>query len=101
MMFNIVGDKTAVAYWEGLPEEFKGWLIENDYDIIPIEEKGIFDHFSNLQALGDKKVISLKNNVGVNRALRKRGYEVFELNCSEILKTGGGPHCMTFPLLRD
>ena len=100
MIFNIVGEKTAVAYWEGLPEHFQNYLIENSYDIIRIEEAGVFKHYSNLQALGNRRVISLKANVEVNRQLRERGYEVFELDCTEILKTGGGPHCMTFPVKR-
>lgn len=101
MVFNIVGDKLAVAYWEGLPKHFQDYLTEHEYDIIRIQEEGVYKHFSNLQALGNRRVISLKANVDVNRQLRERGYEVFELDSEEILKTGGGPHCMTFPLSRD
>lgn len=101
MMFNIVGEKTAVSYWDGLPKHFQEYLIKENYDIIHIEEEGIFKHFSNLQALGNKRVISLKANVDVNRQLRERGFEVFELDSTEILMTGGGPHCMTFPVYRS
>lgn len=100
MIFNIVGEKTAVSYWDGLPKHFQDYLMKENYDIIKIEEEGVFKHFSNLQALGDKKVISLKTNVDVNRQLRERGFEVFELDSTEILMTGGGPHCMTFPIFR-
>jgi N-dimethylarginine dimethylaminohydrolase len=32
--------------------------------------------------------------------LSKRGMDVIELDITEILKAGGGPHCMTFPLER-
>lgn len=100
MIFNIVGEKTAVSYWDGLPKHFQNYLTDNGYDIISIEEEGVFKHFSNLQALGNKRVISLKANVDVNNQLRDRGFEVFELDSTEILKTGGGPHCMTFPISR-
>lgn len=100
MIFNIVGEKLAVTYWDGLPKHFQDYLIENEFDIIKIEEQGVFKHFSNLQALGNKRVISLKANTDVNRQLRERGYEVFELDSTEILKAGGGPHCMTFPVKR-
>lgn len=100
MIFNIVGEKLAVAYWEGLPKAFQNYLNHHDYDIIHIDEAGVFKHFSNLQALGNKKVISLKANIHVNNELANRGYKVFELDAVEILKTGGGPHCMTFPLIR-
>lgn len=101
MIFNIVGEKTAVLYWEGLPKHFQNYLTDHSFDIIRIKEEGVFKHFSNLQALGNKRVISLKANVDVNRQLREKGFEVFELDSAEILKTGGGPHCMTFPVSRD
>lgn len=101
MIFNIVGEKLAVAYWDGLPKHFQDYLNDNGFDIISIDEQGVFKHFCNLQALGNKRVISLKNNVHVNQQLRDRGYTVFELDSTEILKTGGGPHCMTFPIHRD
>ena len=100
MIFNIVGDKVAVTYWPALPRFFQQYLIDNGYDLIKIKEHEIFLHFCNLQALGDKRVISLKKNIEVNRELVERGFTVFELDCDEILKAGGGPHCMTFPLLR-
>ncbi len=100
MIFNIVGEKTAVSYWEGLPEHFKDYLTYHGFDIIKIKEEDVFKHFCNLQALGNKRVISLKSNTSVNHQLKEKGFEVFELNSTEILKTGGGPHCMTFPISR-
>ncbi len=101
MIFNIVGEKTAVTYYDGLPEDFKAYLDQAGYDLIKVKEEGVFKHFCNLQALGNQRVISLKQNLGVNQELRDRGFEVIELDCEEILKTGGGPHCMTFPLERE
>lgn len=44
--------------------------------------------------------MSLKRNEAVNEKLAAKGMEVIELNITEILKAGGGPHCMTFPILR-
>lgn len=101
MIFNIVGEKTAVTYYDGLPKEFQDYLNEHHYDLIKIDEAGVFKHFCNLQALGNKKVISLADNRVVNQQLRDKGFTVFELASTEILKTGGGPHCMTFPLRRS
>ncbi|WP_028864535.1 dimethylarginine dimethylaminohydrolase family protein [Psychromonas aquimarina] len=101
MIFNIVGVKTAVTYYEALPEHFKRYLHDAGFDLIKIERQGVFKHFCNLQALGNKRVISLKANKTVNAELRERGFEVFELDAAEILKAGGGPHCMTFPLHRS
>ena len=37
----------------------------------------------------------------VNEKLKAFGLEVIAPEITQILKGGGGPHCMTFPLLRD
>lgn len=100
MLFNLVDDHLAVAYKKGLPKEFVQKLDELGIEIIEVEEASIFLHGCNLQALGDKRVLSLKQNTYVNEELRKRGMKVIELDITEILKAGGGPHCMTFPLER-
>ncbi|MGN0352440.1 MAG: dimethylarginine dimethylaminohydrolase family protein [Roseburia sp.] len=101
MMFNLVDEHLAVSYEEGLPEEFRKWVKAHDIEIIPVEEEAIFKHGCNLQALGNHRVMSLKQNSYVNRELEKRGMNVVELDITEILKAGGGPHCMTFPLVRE
>lgn len=101
MCFNLVDDHLAVAYYEGLPKEFQDRLKKMDIDIISVPEEAIFAHGCNLQALGDHRVLSLARNVEVNRALEKKGMDVIQLPITEILKAGGGPHCMTFPLVRE
>ncbi len=100
MCFNLVDDNIAVSYKEGLPEDFVKKIDEMGIDIVSVPEESIFEHGCNLQAIGNHKVLSLKKNVRVNEELRKRGMNVIELDITEILKAGGGPHCMTFPLER-
>ncbi|MBQ3420914.1 MAG: nitrate reductase, partial [Romboutsia sp.] len=100
MCFNLVDDKIAVSYKEGLPEDFAKRIEEMGIEIISVPEESIYEHGCNLQAIGNRKVLSLKRNTKVNEELRKRGMEVIELDITEILKAGGGPHCMTFPLER-
>lgn len=101
MCFNLVDEHLAVAYYDGLPKEFQELLKARGIEIIEVPEESIFLHGCNLQALGDHRVMSLKQNQTVNEALRARGMEVVELDVTEILKAGGGPHCMTFPLVRE
>lgn len=101
MCFNLVDDNLAVAYADGLPAEFRERLKKLDIELIEVDEEAIFLHGCNLQALGNHRVISLARNTRVNEELRKRGMEVIELPITEILKAGGGPHCMTFPLYRE
>ena len=100
MCFNLVDDHLAVAYVDGLPEDFRALLDERGIELIPVPEEAIFLHGCNLQALGDHRVLSLKQNKKVNEELSKRGMKVIETDITEILKAGGGPHCMTFPLVR-
>lgn len=100
MCFNLVDEHLAVSYKDGLPHEFKKLLTKRDVEIIEVPEKSIFLHGCNLQALGEKRVMSLKRNESVNEQLDKKGMKVVELNITEILKAGGGPHCMTFPIER-
>ncbi len=58
MIFNIVGHKTAVTYYDGLPDGFKGYLKSEGFDLIKVREEDVFKHYCNLQALGNRKVIS-------------------------------------------
>lgn len=100
MCFNLVDDQLAVSYRQGLPEEFRELLAKRNIEIIDVPEEAIYLHGCNLQALGEHRVLSLKQNECVNEKLAAKGMEVIELDITEILKAGGGPHCMTFPLLR-
>ena len=100
MCFNLVDDHLAVGYVDGLPEAFRARLKQMDIEVIPVPEEAIFAHGCNLQAIGDHRVLSLARNVRVNEELSKHGMTVIELPVTEILKAGGGPHCMTFPLER-
>lgn len=101
MCFNLVDDHLAVAYAEGLPEDFRRELDRLEVQIISVPEEAIFAHGCNLQALGNHRVISLARNEAVNEALERSGMDVIALPITEILKAGGGPHCMTFPLVRE
>jgi N-dimethylarginine dimethylaminohydrolase len=100
MCFNLVDDHLAVAYRDGLPQSFLDLLKQKEIEIIPVEEAAIFKHGCNLESLGNHRVLSLAQNQAVNRQLAAHGMDVIELNITETLKAGGGPHCMTFPLSR-
>lgn len=100
MCFNIVAEKVAVVCKEALPEFFINLLVKRGFHLIDIPQEGVFKHFGNLQALGNNKVLTLKQNTKVNEEMRKLGLETIEVDITEILKGGGGLHCMTFPLER-
>jgi N-dimethylarginine dimethylaminohydrolase len=55
---------------------------------------------TNVLSIGDRKIISLPVNKNVNKQLRDRGYEVIEVDITEIIKSGGSFRCCTLPILR-
>lgn len=101
MCFNIVAEKTAVICREALPENFLQNLERRGFELIEVPQEGVFRHYCNIQCLGGYRVLTFKNNREVNDKLRALGLTVIAVELEEILKAGGGPHCMTFPLLRD
>lgn len=101
MAFNIVAPGVAVCAVEQMPDFFLRMLKKRKFELIEVPSSGVYKHHCNIQALGDGKVITFAGNTKVNEKLRALGLEVITPEITEILKGGGGPHCMTFPLKRD
>lgn len=101
MCFNIIGENVAVLCKEALPHSFLKILEKRNFQLIDVPQEGVFKHYCNLQALGKDKVLSFNNNKIVNEKMTALGFKVIKVDLVEILKGGGGPHCMTFPLLRE
>ncbi|MDK2780919.1 MAG: hypothetical protein PWP61_1216 [Trichococcus sp.] len=99
MCFNLVAPKLAIGY-AYLPETFIALLKKMEIELITDDEHAIFRHGYNVQAIGRNEVISLGRNRGINEKMRKKGLTVHEIELTELLKLGGGIHCMTFPLKR-
>ncbi len=101
MCFNMVSKNLALGYKDGLPLSFLELLSDKGIGLISGDETMIFKHAYNVQALGDNRVLSLKQNTVINKAMTLHGLKVVEVEISEILKAGGGIHCMSFPLERE
>ena len=101
MCFNIAAERVAVACPDALPEAFLEELKRRGFEIIPVKQEEVFLHHCNLQCIGGGRVMSFTSNREVNAKLRALGLNVIDVELREILKMGGGPHCMTFPLIRD
>lgn len=98
--FNIVGPNTAIAF----PGAFTGEelsILENHYDVIEISKDEEFRLATNVLNVGNKKIISMPQNERVNAELEKRGFQIIEVDFSEIIKSGGSFRCCSFPLLRS
>jgi N-dimethylarginine dimethylaminohydrolase len=101
MAFNIVAPGVAVCATEQMPDFFLRMLRKRRFELIDVPSEGVFKHHCNIQALGDGRVLTFAGNKDVNRRLAALGLDVVTPEITQILKGGGGPHCMTFPLLRD
>lgn len=101
LVFNMVDTKLAVACSPALPQDFLNLVKNKGIELIEVSEESVFMHGCNLQSIGNKRVLCLKQNAAVNEKLAERGYTIIEVDITEILKAGGGPHCMTFPLERE
>ncbi|MBN2205013.1 MAG: nitrate reductase [Thermoleophilia bacterium] len=101
MAFNIVAPGVAVCATEHMPEFFLRMLEKRRFEVIDVPAEGVLLHHCNIQALGDGKVLTFAGNRAVNERLTALGLEVLAPEITQILKGGGGPHCMTFPLLRE
>lgn len=101
LLFNLVDDHLALVYKKALPIEFLELLRKKEIETIDVPDARVMYLGANVEAIGKKRVISLKSNNDVNEKLDKHGIKVIEVDITEIVKAGGGPHCMTFPLLRE
>lgn len=101
MAFNIVAPGVAICATEQMPDFFLRMLRKRRFELIEVPSEGVFRHHCNIQCLGDGRVLTFAGNTNVNEKLKALGLEVLTPEITQILKGGGGPHCMTFPLLRD
>jgi N-dimethylarginine dimethylaminohydrolase len=101
MCFNIVAEKVAVVCKQALPYNFLKMLEKRKFTLIDVPQEGVFRHYCNLQGLGNDRVLTFNNNKAVNEQLSALGLKTVKVDLVEILKGGGGPHCMTFPLERE
>jgi len=101
MIFNVVSDRVAVVCLEALPDEFVRLVRNRGFELIEEPPEGVFSLNCNLLALDEGRVLSTTSNKSVNSRLRALGIEVVEVDLRDLLKGGGGPHCMSFPIRRE
>ncbi|MCU9614825.1 dimethylarginine dimethylaminohydrolase family protein [Caldibacillus lycopersici] len=98
-VFNIISSEFALYYPEALDNSDIKEL-QARYELIPVSKEEQFTLGTNVLSIGNKKVISLPVNKKVNQQLRDRGFEVIEVDITEIIKSGGSFRCCTLPIER-
>ncbi|MFA1822849.1 dimethylarginine dimethylaminohydrolase family protein [Virgibacillus oceani] len=97
--FNIIGRDTAIIYPPAI-DEASYHLMQCQYHLIEVTNEEQFNMGPNVLSIGNKTVISLPENKRLNHKLHEAGFEVIEVEFSEIIKSGGSFRCCTLPLLR-
>ena len=101
MTFGMAYYKLAVLWAGGVGYNTILWLESKGIEIIEVPDEELNACAANLLPIAPKKVMVSAFNLKITEELRKRGIEVIELDLSEFAKGGGGPTCMTLPLIRD
>jgi len=91
----------AVVYSRLLPDDFKDTLQRRGYRLIDVPDDEYGTMGTNVLALAPRECVMLNGNPRTRAALEKAGAAVHVYDGREIsLKGGGGPTCLTRPLVR-
>lgn len=98
-VFNIIGGGNALIFGQAFDDEAQSELAKR-YQLLEVtpEEQGRMA--VNVLSLTSSTVLSIKENAELNIRLRQMGFEVIELEFSEIIKAGGSVRCATLPVER-
>ena len=100
-VFNILSPEVGLIFPKALDAETIDMLSARKYKLIEVSEEEQFTMGTNVLSIGDKKVFSLPQNTQVNAQIRAHGFEVIEVDFSEIIKSGGSFRCCSMPVVRE
>ncbi|MDJ0389041.1 arginine deiminase family protein [Roseomonas sp. E05] len=100
VLFCMAAPGLAVACTEVLEEDFMAWLAAHGIRCLPVPYRDAMQLGCNILALGGGRVVSARGSKALNTALRAEGLTVLDPELSLFTLGGGGPHCLTCPLLR-
>lgn len=98
-VFNILSPDKALIF----PAAFDQQTLDElaiSYELIEVAADEQFSLGTNVLSIGNYKVFSLPQNAQVNADLRANGFEVIEVEFSEIIKSGGSFRCCSMPVER-
>jgi len=101
-LVSLLDDRTALADTAWLAVETVELLNRLEYRLIGIDQGERDTLACNVLSLGRGRLLALEENRGTNSVLRREGFDVGTFSGSELgINGGGGPTCLTRPLLRE
>lgn len=96
-----VDKNLAVVYSPLMPIIFRNELLNRGFEFVEVPDEEFESMGCNVLAIAPRKCLLVKGNPKTKEALKKVGCEVVEYEGNEIsVKGGGGPTCLTRPILR-
>jgi N-dimethylarginine dimethylaminohydrolase len=100
-LISLLDQKTALVDLPWLAVETVELLKSRGYRFIEIDSSERASLACNVLALGHHRLLALEENAKTNARLRDAGFDVRTFPGSELcINGGGGPTCLTRPLLR-
>lgn len=101
LMVVMLAEKLAAVCLECTAPDVVEWLKGKGIEIIPVPFQDTVTLGCNVMSLGGDRIIAPAHSRSLIGQLKARGFEVAEIDMSEISKTGGGIHCMAQALRRE
>jgi N-dimethylarginine dimethylaminohydrolase len=100
-LISLLDEQTAVVDLPWLAVETVEMLKSRAYRFVEIDYSERDTLACNILSLGEKRLLALEENQKTNQKLRQAGFDVRTFPGSELcVNGGGGPTCLTQPLLR-
>ena len=100
-LMSLLDERTVLVDLPWLAVETVELLQLRGYRLIEIEYSERETLACNVLSLGEKRLLALEENQKTNQKLRESGFDVRTFSGSELcVNGGGGPTCLTRPLLR-
>jgi N-dimethylarginine dimethylaminohydrolase len=101
-LISLLDEKTALVDLPWLAVETVELLKSRGFRFIEIEPSERDSMACNVLSLGGKRLLAIEENSQTNSKLRDAGFDIRTFPGSELcINGGGGPTCLTRPLLRD
>ena len=92
----------AVVYSPLMPVPFRETLLSRSIELVEVPDSEFETLGCNVLAVAPRKCITLSGNPKTRARLERAGVQVYEFEGREIcLKGGGGPTCLSRPILRS